>query len=59
MDVNANKVIAVSLSSTASIPIRESHVLPGLKITLVEEALKRSQIEDDRAICSWLLATFN
>ncbi len=59
VDVNASKVIAFSLSSTASIPIRESHVLPGLKIILVEEALKRSQIEDDGAISRWFLATFS
>lgn len=59
VDVNAGKVIASSLSSTESTPIRESQVLPGLEITLVEEALKRSQTEDDGAISRWLLATFN
>ena len=58
-DVNALKVIATSLSETESTPIRESQVLPGLEIALVEEALVRSQTEDDGAISRWLLATLN
>ncbi|KAB8314915.1 Uma2 family endonuclease [Tolypothrix campylonemoides VB511288] len=59
VDVNASKVIASSLSETESTLIQESQVLPGLEIALVEEALRRSQTEDDGAISRWLLATFN
>jgi Uma2 family endonuclease len=59
VDVNAGKVIANSLSPTQSTPIRESQVLLGLEIALVEEALKRSLTEDDGAITRWLLAKFN
>ncbi|MEA5551057.1 Uma2 family endonuclease [Anabaena cylindrica UHCC 0172] len=59
VDVNNSQVIASCLSLVESIPIRESQVLPGLEIDLVEEALKKSQTEDDGAISRWLLATFN
>lgn len=59
IDVNASKVIASYLSPDESFPIRESQVLPGLEIDLVEEALKKSQTEDDGAISRWLLATFS
>lgn len=58
VDVNAGQVIASALSPT-KISIAESQVLPRLKIALVEEALKRSQTEDDGAVSRWLLATFN
>ncbi len=59
VDVSAGKVIANSLSATQTTPIRESQVLPGLEIALVEEALVRSLTEDDGAITRWLLAKFN
>lgn len=58
VDVNAGQVSASTLSPT-EISIGESQVLPRLKIALVEEALKRSQTEDDGAVSRWLLATFN
>lgn len=57
VDVNAGKVIASCLTPTHNHLIRESQVLPGLDISLVEEALKRSQQEDDGAISRWLIAT--
>ncbi|NJL36272.1 MAG: Uma2 family endonuclease [Leptolyngbyaceae cyanobacterium SM1_4_3] len=59
VDVNAGKVIASTLSLTEAIPIRDSQVLSGLSLALVEEALKRSQTEDDGAISRWLLTTFS
>jgi len=59
VDVNAGKVIASILSPTANYSICESQVLPGLEIKLVEEALKRSQTEDDGAISRWLLGLFS
>jgi Uma2 family endonuclease len=57
VNVSVGKVTAISLSSAEKTTIRESQVLPGLEIALVEEALKRSQSEDDGAISRWLLAT--
>ncbi|PPS43293.1 Uma2 family endonuclease [Chroococcidiopsis sp. TS-821] len=57
VDVNASKVIASYLTPTQSQLIRESQVLPGLDINLVEEAPKRAQNEDDGTISRWLIAT--
>lgn len=39
--------------------IRASGVLPGLEMALVEEALGRSQTENDGAIARWLMKTLN
>lgn len=58
VNVSASQVIASSLSPTEATEIEKSQVLPGLAIALVEEALRRSQSEDDGAISRWLLATF-
>lgn len=58
VNVSASRVIAVSLSAAGAVIIQASLVLPGLVIALVEEALRRSQTEDDGAISRWLLATF-
>ncbi len=59
VDVNATRVMMSALFPKDSLPLRESQVLPGLEISLVEEALQRSQTEDDGAISRWLLATFS
>ncbi|CAN5780126.1 hypothetical protein BH23CYA1_BH23CYA1_19610 [soil metagenome] len=37
--------------------IRISVVLPGLAIDVIEEALRRSQTENDGAIAQWLVRT--
>ncbi len=58
IDASSDKVIAFSISDGRS-GIPESLVLPGLTISLVESALKRSQTEDDGAINRWLLQTFS
>lgn len=57
VNVSARQVISVSLSTLEAVVIQASQVLPGLAIALVEEALQRSQTEDDGAISRWLLAT--
>jgi len=54
IDVNAGQVIAFALAKGRS-SIRSSDPA-GLQISLVEEALKRSLIQDDGAISRWLLA---
>lgn len=59
VDVDAGEVIAFEVADGGSKQIRESKVLPGLKIALIEEALKRSQTEDDGEINRWLLQVFN
>lgn len=53
-----SQVYAFEMSGGRSGTIRESQVLEGLSIAIVEEALKRSQAEDDSAIARWLLQTF-
>jgi hypothetical protein len=37
--------------------VQTSEVLPGLEIALVEEALRRSQTEDDSTLMRWLMET--
>ena len=59
IDANSDNVIAFSISDGRSGTVQESLVLPGLVISLVESALKRSQTEDDGAINRWLLQTFS
>jgi len=59
VDVNNSDVIAFEISQGRSGEIQESVVLPGLAIALVEEALKRSQTEDDGQINRWLMQVFS
>lgn len=58
VDVNVGKVIAFEMKDGWSHQIHDSQVLPGLAIATLEEALQRSQTEDDGAINRWLLETF-
>lgn len=53
-----SQVYAFEMSGGRSGTIRDSQVLEGLSIAIVEEAIKRSQAEDDGAIARWLLQTF-
>ncbi len=57
VDVAESTVIAFTMENQGSYQIRESQVLSGLSIALVEEALKRSQIDDDSTITRWLMST--
>lgn len=58
-DLNVGEVIALAIADGHSGRIRESRVLPGLAIALVEEAINRTQIEDDSKINLWLLKKFS
>jgi hypothetical protein len=58
VDVGNSKVIAFEVSDGRSGQIRESKVLPGLLIDVVEEALRRGQTEDDGTVNRWLLQIF-
>jgi Uma2 family endonuclease len=58
VDVSTSETIAFAVLDGGSRQIQDSQVLPGLKIATVEEALRRSQTEDDGAINRWLLQTF-
>lgn len=59
VDVNNSDVIAFEISQGRSGEIQESVVLPGLAIALVEEALRRSQTQDDGEINRWLMQIFS
>ncbi|MEG4623877.1 Uma2 family endonuclease [Microcoleus sp. w1-18aA5] len=56
---NTNAVFALAITAVGSGTIQNSLVLPGLEIALVEEALNRSQTQDDREINRWLIQTFS
>ena len=56
---NTQEVFAFAINGGGSGRIQESQVLPGLEIALVEEALHRSQTQDDGEIARWLVQTFS
>jgi Uma2 family endonuclease len=59
VNANTSEVFAFAIANGRSGRISQSQVLEGLEINIVEEALKRSQKEeDDGAIARWLLQTF-
>lgn len=58
-DLSVAEVVALTIDNGRSGRIRESQILPGLTISLVEEALKRAKIEDDTKINLWLLKIFS
>ena len=60
VNANTSEVFAFAIANSRSGRISQSQVLKGLEINIVEEALKRSQKEeDDGAIARWLLQTFS
>lgn len=56
---NTGEAIAFEVFDGGSRQIQASKVLPELQIATLEEALKRSQTEDDGTINRWLLQTFS
>jgi Uma2 family endonuclease len=58
VDVTERRVIAFAMDAGRSGEIAQSEVLPGLSMALVEEALHRSQTEDDGTLMRWLMTTF-
>lgn len=58
-NVEATELFAFDVNQGRSGRITESRVLPGLKMSFIEEALRRSQTEDDGAINRWLIQTFS
>ncbi|MDB9528324.1 Uma2 family endonuclease [Oscillatoria sp. CS-180] len=57
VNVAAKRLFAFSIADGRSGQIQTSEVLPGLKLSFVEEALERSQTEDDVALIRWLMET--
>ncbi len=58
VDVVAKEVTAFEVAEGRSGQIGSSQVLPGLTMAVLEEALRRSETEDDGAINRWLLQKF-
>lgn len=57
VDVERAQIIAFSiLESQGSQRIRESNVLPGLKIPLLEQALQLSREQDNTQVSTWFMA---
>jgi Uma2 family endonuclease len=59
VNVEAATAIAFEIAEGGSRQIQVSVVLPGLSLSLIEEALKRSQTENDGAVNRWLLGQFS
>jgi Uma2 family endonuclease len=57
VNVESATVTAFAVRDGGSWRIFESQVLVGLSMSIVEEALRRSQTEDDGAINRWLMET--
>ena len=58
VDVEKSQIIAFAIAEGGSKRITTSQVLPALSITILEEALQRSQEQDHTEIGTWLLAEF-
>jgi Uma2 family endonuclease len=55
VNVAEQQLIAFVVAEGGSRQIRVSGVLPALKMSLIEEALYRSQTEDDTTLMGWLM----
>lgn len=58
VNVAMSEVMAFAIKNGGSREIRESQVLSGLTLSTVEEAMQRSQSEDDGALTRWLIQRF-
>lgn len=59
IDTQHRSLIAFSIADGRSGVIRQSEVLPGLDLAIVEEALRRTDENDDAAITRWLIEKFS
>ncbi|NJN62084.1 MAG: Uma2 family endonuclease [Coleofasciculaceae cyanobacterium RL_1_1] len=59
IDTRQRSLIAFSIADGRSGVISQSEVLPGLDLAIVDEALRRTDENDDAAITRWLIETFN
>ncbi|MEH2363902.1 Uma2 family endonuclease [Nostoc sp.] len=58
VDVQNAQIIAYAIADQGSKRIRESQVLPGLAIAILEEALRRSREMSQSEVGTWLLSQF-
>ncbi|ASC74266.1 hypothetical protein XM38_052410 [Halomicronema hongdechloris C2206] len=57
VNVAEQDVIAFAVADQRSGEVQMSEALSGLEVSLVEEALRRSQTEDDSTLMRWLMNT--
>ena len=58
VDVDNVEIIAFAIADKGSRRIAESQVLPGLKISVLTEALRRTRQMDQAQVGAWLLSQF-
>ncbi len=58
VDVQNVEIIAFAVADRGSKQIRKSLVLPGLKISLLEQALQISRNSNQRLVGAWLMEKF-
>lgn len=58
VDVQNVQIIAFSIAEAGSRRITQSQVLPGVEISLLEEALRRTRKMNQSSVGSWLLTQF-
>jgi Uma2 family endonuclease len=58
IDVQNIQVIAFAIANGGSRKINQSQVLPGLEISLLEEAFRRSRQMNQSQVVAWLLSQF-
>jgi Uma2 family endonuclease len=59
VNVQTRQILAFAIATDGSIRhIRESHVLPGLRLEILEQALERSRQENQSATTAWLMQQF-
>lgn len=59
VNVETGEIFTFMVTDGGSRRIYESQVLMGLEVSVVEEALQRSQTEDDGAITRWLISLWS
>ncbi len=59
VNVKKSKIIAFKMENNGSYRIRESQVLPNLKLSLLEEALKMTRQTNHGKVGAWLLQKFS
>ncbi|MEA5505202.1 Uma2 family endonuclease [Halotia wernerae UHCC 0503] len=58
VDVRNVQVMAFAVENQGSRRITESQVLPGLAISLLNDALRRTRQMNQGQVCAWLLTQF-
>lgn len=58
MDVNQAQILAFAIREQGSDRLKQSQVLPGLKLSILESALSQTRTTTQSQVCAWLLNKF-